>query len=183
MLPPLKPHDHLIMQSTWGHVAIWKSQMYFTGLMATNLGKVLSYRRMFSMQPFNSSPASSLSSLTPSPQCFWTNCRNFLAKIITLVTKKACDQDLIHFLDTPIGVSAKIFPQVVIWNTWGTWQGLFTITGIHSVKQQVSQLICSRWQKIKESQQKEIELISKNIQRKRKDVQKKQLIGAPCEAI
>ena len=58
IVSPLKPHYLFIMWSTWGHVTIWKSWIYFTRLTTTNLGKVLSYRRIFSTQMFKSSPNS-----------------------------------------------------------------------------------------------------------------------------
>ena len=53
---PLKLHGPLIMWSMLGHLIIWKSYIYFTRL--TNLGKMLSYRRMFCTQLFKLSPTS-----------------------------------------------------------------------------------------------------------------------------
>ena len=44
----------------------------------------------------------------------------FLANVLTLVTPEACDQYLTHPLDTPIGISVKIVPQVVIRDVCGT---------------------------------------------------------------
>ena len=44
-------------------------------------------------------------------------------------------------------------------------------------------VVYSGWWKIQESQQREIKLTSKNVWRKRKAVQKNQLIGPLCEAL
>ena len=46
--------------------------------------------------------------------------KSFLTKVLRLVIKKACDQDLTHSLDTPRNISVKTFSQVVIRNACGT---------------------------------------------------------------
>ena len=50
-------------------------------------------------------------------------------------------------------------------------------------RKQVIQLVWSRWMKIQASKQKETELISKEVWRKKEGVQKKQWIGTPYETI
>ena len=37
--------------------------------------------------------------------------KSFLVNVLRLVVKKACDQDLTHFLDTSKNISAKLFPK------------------------------------------------------------------------
>ena len=39
----------------------------------------------------------------------WT-VKSFLGKVLTLVIKKTCDQDLTHSLDTPKNISVKTVP-------------------------------------------------------------------------
>ena len=39
----------------------------------------------------------------------WT-VKSFLEKVLTLVIKKTCDQDLTHSLDTPKNISVKTVP-------------------------------------------------------------------------
>ena len=67
---------------------------------------------------------------------FGLTAESFLANVLRLVTKEACDQDLTHSLDTPIGISVKIFPRVVIRDACGTWHGLFTVAFAPSKKAQ-----------------------------------------------
>ena len=76
----------------------------------------------------------------PSRQFFGRIAGNFLANVLTLVIKKACDQDLIHSLDTPRNISVKPFTQVVIRDGCGTWQGLCTVTSIHSIQESTLKL-------------------------------------------
>ena len=61
---------------------------------------------------------------------FGRTTESFLGNVLTLVIKEVCDQDLIHFLDTPKGIWVKIVPQVVIPDACYTWQGLFMVTNI-----------------------------------------------------
>ena len=60
--------------------------------------------------------------------------KSFLANVLTLLIKKACDQDLNHSLDTSRNISRKIVPQIVIRNACGTWNMLLTVTSIHSIQ-------------------------------------------------
>ena len=46
--------------------------------------------------------------------------KSFLASVLTLVIKKACDQDLTHSLDTPKIISVKIVPEVLTRDACGT---------------------------------------------------------------
>ena len=46
--------------------------------------------------------------------------KSFLANVLRLVIKKACDQDLTHFLDTFKNISINFFPQVAIRDLSGT---------------------------------------------------------------
>ena len=91
-----------------------------------------------------------------------------------------CDQDLTHSLDTLKSFSVKSVPQVVIWDACDTWHALNTVTSIHSIQKSTRNsqklgnnlasktMLDSGWQKIQESKQKEIELISKIVWRKRR---------------
>ena len=60
--------------------------------------------------------------------------KSFLANVLTLLIKKACDQDLNHSLDTSRNISRKIVPQIVIRDACGTWHMLLTVTSIHSIQ-------------------------------------------------
>ena len=60
--------------------------------------------------------------------------KSFLANVLTLLIKKACDQDLNHSLDTSRNISRKIVPQIVIRDKCGTWHMLWTVTSIHSIQ-------------------------------------------------
>ena len=60
--------------------------------------------------------------------------KSFLDNVLTLVIKKRCDQDLTHSLDTPKHISVKIVPVVVIPSACGIWNGLCTVTCIHSIQ-------------------------------------------------
>ena len=85
-------------------------------------------------------------------------------------------------MHTPKHILVKIVPGVVIRDACGTWHGLCTVTSIHSIqkaqetartdghktRKQVIQTT-SRWQKIQGLKQREIELISKKVWRKRKE--------------
>ena len=44
----------------------------------------------------------------------------FLAKVLRLVTKEVCDQDLTHSLDTPKNIFVKMVPEIVIHDVYGT---------------------------------------------------------------
>ena len=46
----------------------------------------------------------------------WT-AKSFLANLLGLVIKKACDQDLTHSLDTPRYNFKKLVPEAVIYDT------------------------------------------------------------------
>ena len=68
-LPPLKQHDPLIMWPTRGHMAIWKIYIStFTIIMPTNLCRVLTSERNFSMETLK--------------------CHQFLVIIITIFISK-----------------------------------------------------------------------------------------------
>ena len=88
--------------------------------------------------------------------------------------------------------SLNIVPQVVIWDVCGTWHG---VTSVHSIQKstrnsqklgnKLGQLFSECWQKIQLLKQREIELISKRVWRKRKEKMFRlgNLIAVPCEAI
>ena len=83
--------------------------------------------------------------------------KSFLANVLRLVIKKACDQNLTHSLDTPKIISIKIVPEVVTRDACGTWHGLCTVTSIHSIQkstrnnQKLGNKLAGRWQKIQGS--------------------------------
>ena len=100
----------------------------------------------------------------------------FIAKVLTLVIKKVCDQDLTYSLDTPKNISVKCVLEVHIYDACGTWHGLCTVTNIHSIQksirnsQKLGKKLASRWQKIQGPKQRKIQLISlkvKNMLKKR----------------
>ena len=99
----------------------------------------------------------------------------FLANVSRLVIQKACDQDLSHSLNTPKSIFVKITPKVTIHDVCGTWQDLCMVTSIHSIQkstrnnQKLGNKLASRWQKIQVSKKREIDLISKQVGRKRKE--------------
>ena len=101
--------------------------------------------------------------------------KSYLVNVLSQAIKKAYDQDLPHSLDTLKSLSIKVIPKVVICDACGTWHGLYTVTSIHSIQQRtrnsqkVGNKLASGWQKIKGSKQKEIELISKKVWRKRRE--------------
>ena len=96
--------------------------------------------------------------------------KTFWANILTLVIKKACEQDLTHSLDTPKNIFIKIVSEVVIIrDTCGTW-GLMHgneysqhSKKAHKKSQKLGNKLASRWLKIHGSKQKEIELISTKV--------------------
>ena len=51
---------------------------------------------------------------------FGETVKSFLANVLALVIKKACDQDLTHSLGRPKGIFVNIFPKVVIRDACGT---------------------------------------------------------------
>ena len=117
--------------------------------------------------------------------------KSFLVNVLSKVIKKACDQDLTHSWDTLKSLSIKVVSQVVIHGARGTWHGLYTVTSIHSIQkttrigQEVGDKLFSGWQNIQGSKQRKIELTSKKVwkQNKVENVQIKNFIAAPCEAI
>ena len=91
-------------------------------------------------------------------------------------------------LDTLKSLSVKSVLQVLIRDACGAWQDLNTITSIRSIQkstrksQKLGNQLVSGWLKIQGSKQREIELISKIVWRKR-NAQIGKLITAPCEEI
>ena len=57
--------------------------------------------------------------------------KSFLANVLRVDIKKACDQDLTHSLDTPNNVFIKILTR----DAGGTWHALCTSTSTHSIQQ------------------------------------------------
>ena len=118
---------------------------------------------------------------------FERTAKSFFGNDLRFNTKEARDQDLTHSLHTLKNVPVKIVP--IICNIRGTWKGLFTVTSFDSIQkstrnsQKLRNTLASKWQRIQESKQTEIKLIRKKSWRKRKDAQKKILIGGPCGAI
>ena len=104
-------------------------------------------------------------------QCFLYNLpKVFITKVLRSVTKEACDEDLTHSLDTPKSIFLNCFSSCYSGRLWLRTRIIHgSQNSQHSRKQnkwpdtrkQVSQLVCSKWEKIQGSKQKEIELISK----------------------
>ena len=51
---------------------------------------------------------------------FCTNCQDFLGKVLRLVMKYVCNQNLAYSLITPKDISIESVPQVIIWDTCET---------------------------------------------------------------
>ena len=87
--------------------------------------------------------------------------------------KKTCDHDLTHNLDKLKSLSVKIAAQVVIRDACGTWHSLCTVTSIQKStrnSQKLRDKLASGWQKIHRSKQREIEFISTQVWKKRREM-------------
>ena len=60
------------------------------------------------------------SSISPSPQCFWTDCRKLIGQHFNLSYQGGVGQDLTHFLGASKSISVKIVPEVFIQEAHGT---------------------------------------------------------------
>ena len=132
---------------------------------------------------------------SPSRQCFWTDCQKFFRGGFKTSYWESVWPRSDLFLGHTKNISLNIFLKVCIREVCGTWHNLFTVTSIHSILKSTKNSqklgnalwnkLASRWQIIQRSKQREIELISKKVwkKKKRKDVRKKQFIGAIFEEI
>ena len=109
---------------------------------------------------------------------FWKDCRYLFSKRFIMSYQKSVwprsDSFLGHIKIFPKKLFLKL--QVVIRDACGTWHSLRTVTNIHSIQKNTrnsparnseGHLVSECWLKIQSSKQREIELISKNVRRKR----------------
>ena len=116
---------------------------------------------------------------SPSCQCFWTDCWKFFRGGFKTSYWGSLWPRSDLFLGHTKNISVNIFLKVYIRDMCGTWHGLFTVASIHSIlkntrnSQKLENGLWNKlagwWRIIQESKQREIELISKKVWRKRNE--------------
>ena len=111
----------------------------------------------------------------------------FLGSILRFITKEAYDQNLTHSLDTIHNASVKIVPQVVIATCVAhdtAYSQHSQLISNYSIRKDTrnSQKLGNKLASKSKTERNRVDKLKSLKKKKRKDVQKKILIGAPCEA-